>query len=157
MNQGIHTVDLLLWLLGDPDSVFARTRTALHEIEVEDVAVACLSFPGGALATLEATTAGYPGYPRRLELTGTNGTIVVEGARVVSVDLREPPAEPPPGAEAGSEASGHRRVLEDFLAAIESDGTPKCDGREGRRSVALIEAIYQSSHSGAAVSPRAIA
>jgi UDP-N-acetyl-2-amino-2-deoxyglucuronate dehydrogenase len=164
MNQGIHTVDLLLWLYGDVRSVFAQTRTALHAIEVEDTAVACLTFAGGALGTLEATTAAFPGYPRRMELTGTNGTVVVEGDRVVSVDLHSAPSEPPPVAEPPrnassssatvSDVSGHRRVLEDFLSAIASGGTPKCDGREGRRSVALVEAIYESARSDAATAPR---
>ena len=163
MNQGVHTVDTLLWLYGDVESVFARTRTALHDIEVDDLVIACLDFPGGAVATLETTTAAFPGYPRRIELTGTNGTIIVEGNQVIAVDLREPVAEPLPeprparpstNAATVSDVSGHRRVLEDFLAAVESGGTPKSSGREGRRSVALIEAIYESSRTGAPVRPR---
>ena len=88
MNQGIHTVDLLLWLLGDVDRVYATTRTALHTIAVEDTAVACLEFANGAVGTLEATTAAFPGLPRRVELTGSEGTIVVERDRVVSAQLR---------------------------------------------------------------------
>jgi predicted dehydrogenase len=164
MNQGIHTVDLLLWLMGDVERVTALTRTALHAIEVEDTAVACLSFAGGAVATLEATTAAYPGYPRRLELTGTEGTVVVEGDRVVSVDLRTPPPEPPPGTAGNTSASassptvsderGHRRVLERFLGAVDAGTTPPLDGREGRRSVALVQAIYESARTGAAATPR---
>ena len=165
MNQGIHTVDLLLWLLGGVQRLYAQTRTALHEIEVEDTVVACLEFAGGAVATLEATTAAYPGYPRRLELTGTQGTVVLEHDRIVATDLRPPPSEPlprGPGNENASssspvvsDVSGHRRVIEDFLHATETGAEPLCSGREGRRSVALVEAIYRSARSGAPEAPGA--
>jgi predicted dehydrogenase len=167
MNQGVHTVDLLLWLLGDVARVSAATRTALHDIEVEDTAVACLEFAGGGVGTLEATTAAYPGFPRRLELSGTEGTVAVESDRIVSVDLKNPPPEPPPQ-DAGntnaaasspvvSDVRGHRRVIEDFLHAVRTGGTPLCDGRDGRRSVELVEAIYTSARTGAPVTLRAAA
>src|SRR5262249_35962989 len=71
MNQGVHTVDLLLWLLGDVVCVQARTATLLQQIETEDTGLALLDFASGALGVLQATTAAYPGYPRRLEITGT--------------------------------------------------------------------------------------
>ena len=74
VNQGIHTVDLLLWLLGPVDRVHALTATQLHAIEGEDVALALLRFASGAVATLEATTVAFPGYPRRVEISGTEGT-----------------------------------------------------------------------------------
>jgi UDP-N-acetyl-2-amino-2-deoxyglucuronate dehydrogenase len=163
MNQGIHTVDLLLWLLGDVARVYASTRTALHAIEVEDTAVACLEFAGGAVGTLEAATSAFPGFPRRIELTGSEGTIVVEHDRVVSVQLRTPPQPPPPG-EGSTNASatspivsdvrGHRRVLEDFVSAVRTGARPLCDGRDGRRSVELVEAMYRSARTGAAVALR---
>ena len=153
MNQGVHTVDLLLWLLGDVVRIQARTATALHAIEAEDTSVAILEFAGGALCTLQATTAAYPGYPRRLEITGSRGTVILEHDRIIAADLRDAPA----GLLAGSsgdenqsassavvsDISGHRAVLEDFLRAIEQNGTPACDGYEGRRSVAVIEEIYR--------------
>jgi predicted dehydrogenase len=152
MNQGIHTVDLLLWLFGDVTRVSARATTAWHRIEVEDTIVAALEFANGALGTLEASTAAYPGLPRRIELTGTEGTVVIQGDRVTQVALRTPPDDAPPG-EAGntspsatspvvSDIRGHRRVLEDFVAAVRDGRAPACSGVEGRRSVALIEEIY---------------
>ena len=164
MNQGIHTVDLLLWLLGDVARVSAAARTALHSIEVEDTAVACLEFASGGVATLEATTAAYPGYPRRVELTGTEGTVVIESDRIVSLDLKNPPPEPPPE-DAGntnaaasspvvSDVRGHRRVIENFIASIRTGATPLCDGRDGRRSVELVEAIYAAARTGAPVTLR---
>jgi UDP-N-acetyl-2-amino-2-deoxyglucuronate dehydrogenase len=166
MNQGIHTVDLLLWLFGPVRRVYARTAALLHSIEVEDTAVAAIEFASGALGTIEAATSAYPGYSRRIELTGANGTIVVDGDRLARIDLeqgavplfreaadekgvRSPSASSPVVAD----ASAHQRVIEDFIRAIRSRTAPCCDGREGRRSVALIEAIYHSSRTGQAVEP----
>lgn len=89
INQAIHTVDLLLWCFGAVRRVYGRTATRLHAIEVEDTAVAVLEFTSGALATVEATTAAYPGYARRLEVTGSEGTVILDGDRLVAIDLRE--------------------------------------------------------------------
>jgi predicted dehydrogenase len=157
INQGIHTVDLLLWLLGPVAEVRALTGTLLHAIEGEDVALALLRFASGALATLEATTVAFPGYPRRVEISGTEGTVVVEGDRVVAADLR---AGAPHLVSAGDEgaasaataavadATAHRRMVEDFARAIEDGGPPACDGREGLRSLAVVEAAYAAAARG---------
>jgi predicted dehydrogenase len=164
MNQGVHTVDLLLWLFGDVARVQARTATALHKIESEDTAAAILEFAGGALGTLHATTAAYPGYPRRLEITGSEGTVILEHDRIVAADLRQSPANSGLDGPADTNASassaavtdirGHQAILEDFLHAIEHDTTPLCDGPQGRKSVALIEAIYRAAtNRGESVSP----
>ena len=80
MNQGIHTVDLMRWLCGPVQSVYAQTRTAAHaRIEVEDVACATLTFASGAIGTLTASTALYPGFAARLAVYGTQGSAVIEG------------------------------------------------------------------------------
>jgi predicted dehydrogenase len=133
MNQAIHTVDLLLWLLGPVARVSGLIATRRHGIEVEDTAAAVLEFENGAFGAIEATTAAAPGYPRRLTIVGTDGMIAHED---------------PPRPAAVADATPHRRVFEDFIAAIRSNGTPACDAREGRRSVAAIEAIYRSARSG---------
>jgi predicted dehydrogenase len=154
INQGIHTVDLLLWLLGPVSEVRALAGTLLHAIEGEDVALALLRFASGALATLEATTVAFPGYPRRVEISGTEGTVVVEGDRVVAADLRAPaPGLVSAGDEGASSAATavvadttpHRRMVEDFARAIATGGTPACDGREGLRSLAVVEAVYAAA------------
>ncbi|HXW07897.1 MAG TPA: Gfo/Idh/MocA family oxidoreductase [Vicinamibacterales bacterium] len=155
MNQGIHTADLLLHLFGDVVSVSARAATRVHRIEVEDTVVAALEFESGALGVLEAATSIYPGYARRLELTGVEGTLILDHDRLAGIDLKTPSDDrptPPDGAGAQSAASPivgdatpHRRILEDFLNAIATGGRPACDAREGRRSVALVEAIYRSA------------
>jgi len=164
INQGVHTVDLLLWLMGDVARVNAKAITALHDIEVEDTVVAALEFANGAIGTLEAATSVYPGYPRRVELTGSEGTIILEDNQIVAADLRNGVVDPvrsEPGdkketnpsstSPVVSDVSGHRRILEDFLRAIETDGRPICDGYEGRRSVELVQAIYESSRTGESV------
>ena len=95
-----------------------------------------LEFASGAFGVLEASTAAFPGFPRRIEVTGTKGTLVHEqDARPALV----------------ADASGHQRVFEDFISAVRNNGTPACDAREGRRSVALIEAIYESARHGGSV------
>ena len=158
INQAIHTVDLLLWIFGPVARVYAQASTRLHSIEVEDTAVAVLEFASGAAGSLEATTSVYPGYPRRVELTGTEGTIVIEHDLIIRSDMRsggpgvastsEGDANASASSPTVSDTRGHQRIIRDFVKAIETGGTPICDGREGRRSVALVEAIYKSAKSG---------
>jgi predicted dehydrogenase len=157
INQAIHTLDLLLYLLGDVARVQARTATVLHKIEAEDTAVATLEFASGAVGTLLATTAAYPGYPRRLEITGTEGTVILEHDRIIAADLRNPPPDlaaitagdsnQSASSAAVTDISGHKAILEDFLHAIAINTQPICNGREGRRSLALVESIYNSARS----------
>jgi predicted dehydrogenase len=155
MNQAIHTVDLLHWLFGPVARVCARTATRLHAIEVEDTAAAVLEFTSGALGVIEATTSSYPGYARRLDVTGSEGTLILEGDRLVGIDLRShvehgPAVEKTESASSAtvSDSSAHQRVFEDFISAIQSDRAPACDAREGRHSVAIVEAIYRSARGG---------
>ena len=137
MNQAIHTLDVMLYLFGEATRVTGRVATRLHHIEVEDTAAALIEFASGALGTFQASTAAYPGFPRRIEVTGTKGTVVQEeAARAATV----------------GDATPHRRVFEDFVEAVKTGRRPACDAVEGRRSVALIEALYRSGQSGGAVS-----
>jgi len=156
MNQGIHTVDVLQWLAGPVARLSARTATRLHKIEVEDTAAAVLEFASGALGVLEAATSVYPGYPRRVEFTGSEGTAILEGDTLISLDLRNAPAAgsgvSAPTAAASTavvaDSSAHRRIFEDFISAIDANRAPACDAREGRKSVAIVEAIYRSAREG---------
>jgi predicted dehydrogenase len=158
MNQGIHTVDLLHWLIGPVRRVSARTATLRHAIEVEDTVMAVLECASGALLTYEATTAAYPGYPRRIELTTTEGTIVVEHSDVIAVDgikgaddlLSRAPASTN-AAESSpvvDDVRGHRRLIEDFVDAVRTGRDPACSGREARHSLALAMAMYESARAG---------
>ena len=160
MNQAIHTVDVLQWLMGDVRTVSARAAARVHPIEVEDTAVAVLEFASGALGVLEATTSVYPGYPRRVEITGSEGTAILEGDTLVSLDLRSQPSgsvskhAAPTVSESTpvvADASAHQRIVEDFIDAIRTDRAPACDAREGRKSVAIVEAMYRSAKEGRAI------
>jgi predicted dehydrogenase len=161
MNQAIHTVDVLLNLFGPVARVSARIATRVHAIEVEDTAVATLEFASGAVGVIEAATSIYPGYARRVEVTGSDGTLVLDQDLLIRADLRSPvdPAELDAPAGAGESATSpvvsdvtpHRRIIEDFIGAIQANGTPACDGREGRKSVAVVQAIYESARTDRAV------
>ncbi len=163
INQAIHTVDLLLWLFGDVVSAQAQKRTALHKIEAEDTLVALLEFANGATGVFQATTSVYPGYPRRVELTGEEGTIVIEHDRLLAADLRKPPIDfqshgddknPSASSPTVSDFRGHQAAMEDFIQAIQKNLTPRCSGIEGRRSLALVEALYKACETGARVELR---
>lgn len=153
MNQGIHLIDLLLWLMGDPVEVQARAATLRHSIEVEDTLTATLRFANNALATVAATTTAEPGFPHRVEIYGTGG-----GAQIIGESLHwhtaagdQHAAEPPPQtAGAGSDPRGiapigHIRLLRDFIEAVRTGRPPLVDGAAGRRSLAAVLAIYQAA------------
>src|SRR5215510_8091824 len=130
MNQGIHTVDLLLWLCGDVSAVWSRAITALHHIEVEDALVASFQFASGAIGNLEVATSAYPGFSRRIDMTWTQGTITIEDDRIQSLNLRAPveglcaaPAQTSDERSTSpvvSNTRGHRAIIEDFIEAIDS-------------------------------------
>ena len=168
MNQAIHSVDLLAWLMGPVSSISANTATLAHErIEVEDVAIATLRFENGALGVIEATTAAYPGYLKRIELHGSEGSAVMEEEDIVKWDFAKETAEDAAlkeemagatqtGGGAADPAAighhGHTELFRDTLDAIETGRAPLVDGQEGRRSVEIILAIYQAAEQGSCVS-----
>jgi predicted dehydrogenase len=163
INQAVHTLDLMLWIFGEVKAVQATCKTVLHAIEAEDTLIAMLEFTNGALGVLQAATSVFPGYPRRLELTGSEGTLIVEDDRLLTADLKSPRPDLLRSSEADknlsssspivSDARGHQSVLEDFLRAIRTNTKPRCDGQEGRRSLALVQAIYEACRTGKRVHP----
>jgi predicted dehydrogenase len=163
MNQAIHSVDLLYSYMGEVAEVTGATATLAHErIEVEDVGVATLRFKSGALGVIEATTAAYPGLLKKIELHGTRGTVVTEEDSVLRWEfdamtdedyaIRGKYATSTSGGGASDPSAisfiGHQRQLEDFIQAIQTGAAPMVDGEEGRKSVEIILAIYQSSWTG---------
>jgi predicted dehydrogenase len=155
MNQGIHTVDLLQWLFGPVASVSANLATRVHPIEAEDTAAVTLVFQSGAIGTIEAATSIFPGFDRRLELTGSEGTLIIVGDTLAALDLRsgrEAVATAAPAANRTTptvaDATPHARIIQDFVDAVRTGRTPACDAREGRKSVAIVEASYESARSG---------
>ncbi len=158
INQSIHTVDLLLWTMGPVAEATAFSARRAHpQIEGEDTLVAALRFGNGALGVIEAATSVYPGFKRRLELTGTEGTIVLDGDNISTWALRDQSPNPLPAAADISDGSGnamaiscegHRRIMEDFSEAIREDRAPYVDGQQGRTSLELVLAIYRSAREG---------
>ncbi|MAT71072.1 MAG: oxidoreductase [Planctomycetaceae bacterium] len=167
MNQAIHTVDLLLWLMGPVVEVQAFTATLAHErIEVEDAATATLKFANGALGVIEATTAAYPGYLKRIELHGSHGSAVLEEEDIVKWDFAKKARSDAAvqAAMANSKSTGggaadpsaighhaHAMQLQNFTNAIRKDQEPAVGGAEGRKPTELILAIYQSARTGKTV------
>jgi UDP-N-acetyl-2-amino-2-deoxyglucuronate dehydrogenase len=167
MNQAIHSVDLLLWLMGPAVEVQAQTALLAHErIAVEDVAAATVKFANGALGVIEASTAVYPGYLKRIEIHGDAGTAVMEEEDIVRWDFAKRTAadaivadtmalKKSGGGGAADPAAighhGHARQLRDVVKAIQKGTSPLIDGPEGRRSVELILAVYKSAETGRAV------
>jgi predicted dehydrogenase len=146
MNQGVHTVDLLLALLGRPAEVFAWTGRVAHEgIEVEDVAAAVLRFPSGALATLHATTAAYPGMGVRVQVHGDGGSAIIQDDDLEY--LGSEPVRPGPKPADGFVA-GHLRQYEDIVDAIETGRPPAVGVEEGLLALAVVEAVYRSADLG---------
>ncbi len=164
MNQAIHSVDLLTWLMGPVDAISAQTATLAHTgIEVEDVAVASLRFANGALGVLEATTAAYPGYLKRIEIHGSEGSAVLEEEDIKvwdfaketksDVALRQRMAGKTQTGGGAADPSaighhGHAAQFKDVLKAIKQGTRPAIDGLEGRRSVEIITAVYKSAKTG---------
>lgn len=165
MNQGIHTVDQLQWLMGPVKRVTAMITCLAHErIEVEDTGAATLEFENGALGTIACTTSMWPGHFRIVEVSGTNGTVAMadqefffwqfreerpEDARIREKHLKFPAVSV--GASnpsAGLTADGHRENFADFLKALDEGRRPPINGYEARKAVQTILAIYESARTG---------
>ena len=163
MNQAIHAIDLLLWFCGDVKEVSCRSATLAHErINVEDVLVSTLVFENGAMGTVEASTAVWPGAPKRIELLGTRGSVVMEEENLVCWNFADQRPEDEEirnqfsnissigGASEpmGINPEGHRRQFEDCIRSVETGRKPLIDGRSAAKAVALVEAMYKSAATG---------
>ncbi|HEY2343024.1 MAG TPA: Gfo/Idh/MocA family oxidoreductase, partial [Chthoniobacteraceae bacterium] len=165
MNQGIHAVDMLQWLAGQPEQVTAFYGTLAHKMEAEDTLVAALKFPGGGLGVIEAATSAWPGSDLRIEITGEKGYATLTQDRISRWEFAEPLPEDEQirsssdaGAIGGGAADpsaisteGHRRLIEDLVGALRDKRPPMIPGADARKSVALALAIYESAREGRAV------
>jgi predicted dehydrogenase len=153
LTQAVHTLDLMLDLVGPAARLTALTRTSpLRNIDTEDIACAVVEYANGAVGVIDATTTAYPGYPERIEIAGTRGSALLEAERL-TVDLHD--AEP--FAIEGSTSGGggadpmafsheaHRRLIADFVDAVERGGQPLASARSALRVHALIDAMLASS------------
>ncbi len=171
MNQGVHYVDQLRWAMGPVKSVTATMATRAHErIEVEDVISASIEFESGAVGTLLASTAMYPGYAQALEVYGTGGSVIVENSRLKHAQLtgespsvknfekqtsdgNEEIATPAPGFNAAADPTqvpldGHIEHLKDLIGAIREDRDTFMNGAEARAALELIVGVYRAAKTG---------
>ncbi len=162
MNQGVHGIDLLLWIMGDVKSVVARADHLVRDIEVEDTAAAIVTFENGALGVIEGATSCNPGEAARLELHGERGTIILtdsgiarwavaKGGRHLAenhkIARQEERAHGVSDPRAIS-AEGHIALIRDFVDAIKNDREPMVTPESARKPVELILAIYESARTG---------
>jgi UDP-N-acetyl-2-amino-2-deoxyglucuronate dehydrogenase len=163
INQAIHAIDLLQWFAGLPEEVFAwKTRRVHTGIEAEDTACVALRFAHGGLGVIEASTAIYPGWQRRIEICGEHGSVALEDDFITRWDFRTPlprdeavrAAKPDDRMRSGASAPnaishhGHLRQIQDLIDALHHGHALAIDGREARKTVALIRAIYASTECG---------
>jgi UDP-N-acetyl-2-amino-2-deoxyglucuronate dehydrogenase len=166
MNQGIHVVDLLLWMLGEAVEVQAYSDRLAHErIDVEDTVAATIRFRSGAIGSIVATTAAYPGRPVRLCVYGDRGSAVIEQDDLVVFDTADgQPADQPSGArsiqdgEPAAEASVSRSVADahrdqylDFIEAVRDGRPPAIGTRDARRALEVVLGVYESARTGGPV------
>jgi predicted dehydrogenase len=163
LTQGIHTLDLLVAFAGLPVEVMAYAATSpVHRMETEDIAAAAIRFENGAMGTIAATTAAYPGFPEHIEMIGTRGTAVLDGTTLVvrlvdgtGFEVGDPAAGGGNGADPMAfPHHNHLAVLTDFVEAVETGRPPRISGEEALKVHRLIEALLESAEGGRAVSVR---
>lgn len=168
MNQGVHQIDLLVWMLGQPVEVNATTACLAHEdIEVEDTGVATIRFASGALGVVHGTTAAYPGISNRVQVHGSQGSAVIEEDRLAYFHAATPGQQAPDygagtssnqaqevlpgGGDPGTSVDAHARQYADFLDAVEHGRDPVVTVAEAARTLAVVTSIYRSAREGRAV------
>jgi len=168
MNQAIHSVDLLRWMMGDVAEVNAFSTTLGHSgLDVEDTAIANLRFKNGALGVIEASTAVFPGSYKRMEILGTGGSVVIEEEKIVKWEFTDETERDREirllfsreNTEGGGVSdpraiidTGHIRQISDMVEAIDTCRPPVIDAEEATKAVEIIEAIYESTRTGKTVS-----
>ena len=162
MNQSIHAVDMLLYINGAPEEVFAFAGTLTHSIEVEDNLCATVKYRNGSFGTIEVSTSCAPGFPRRLEFSGSAGTVAFEEDKITRWEFAQSRPEDEAikrelsgqaDAKGGSapmniSSDGHACQISDLADAVLSGRKPFLDGHEGRRAIELICGIYESAQTG---------
>lgn len=158
INQAIHQVDMLLYLVGNVAEVYGNWQLgALHKIESEDVVNALLRYATGATGVIQASTAFWPGYTERVEINGTKGTAVISGDKLTTWDVLEDAGPPAPvERDVASGASDpmaislapFERQFRDFGEAIEQGRKPLSSGEDGYRALQVVISVYNSCRRG---------
>ncbi|MGA2634779.1 MAG: Gfo/Idh/MocA family oxidoreductase [Terracidiphilus sp.] len=154
INQAIHQIDVLLYLIGPVDEIFAQWQLgALHKIESEDSLNALLHYSSGALGVIQAATSYWPGFPERVEIHGTKGSAVITGDQLTAWDVRDDSGEAAPLAHHAATGASDpmaislltiERQLLDFGEACATGRPPACTGMDGFRALQLVKSIYVS-------------
>ncbi len=158
INQGIHQIDMLLYLIGPVRETFGYWQLhALHKIESEDVISAVMQYASGATGVIQSSTAMWPGVTERIEIHGSKGMAVVSGDKLTTWDVQDDSGDPAPlQKEVASGASDpmaislapFERQFQDFADAIREDRDPLSSGEEGYRALELVVGIYDSCRKG---------
>ncbi len=164
MNQGVHSVDFIQWVMGPVKRLVARTGTYNHKIECEDVGMALLEFASGAIGNIVCTTLAYPGFDNDFHIFGEKGSIVLRNdGQVVRWRIQGPNEDQEeldmqrlyPGGRNNASADpmmvafdGHTGEIEDMIAAIKNDATPMIPGEEARHAIEIILGIQKSAETG---------
>lgn len=164
INQAIHTIDLLQWLMGDVETVFGQVGTFTHEkLEVEDNAVATLRFKSGAIGVIEGSTSVQPAQSRRIELHGEKGSAIIDDAKVKTYVNGESSDKDEKNEDSGAQSTGsssplagfsiepHKNQFEAIVDAINNNEIPPVSGEESIKSLAIVLAIYESSKTNAMI------
>jgi predicted dehydrogenase len=146
MNQGIHYADLLCWLFGPPEVLAAHCANMVHDIEVEDLAVATLRFPSGAVGTLMASTLSYPGFSTVLSVNATEGSLELVDGALVGLEMKDGTGHLELGDVAGLTApEGHRAQLADIVSALRQGDPAPISGEDGYRALKLVLDVYHAA------------
>ncbi len=156
INQSIHYVDLLQYVVGPVEEVFSYCGTKTHNIEVEDLLVGSLKFKNGALGSVEATTTAYPGLFSRLDIYGNNGTAVIVDDEIEFLATKDGKRVEKTRIIKKSHGTStpqisytlHKRQLEDVVDSILHDRSPQVTGKDGRNTLAVVTALYESCKMG---------
>ena len=168
INQAIHTVDIMQWLMGDVESVTSTMNIYNHEIDTEDFTASLIKFKSGASATFVSTTCAYPGISTEIMLYGTNGSVEADADMIRSWKIRGEDGEPDEDAEEtmlarygkgnlfASKSSpdmlwGHDFVVEDMILAVKEGRDPDIMPLEAVKALRIVEAIYESAKTGKTV------
>ena len=158
MNQGIHGLDLLLYLFGKARRVWAVAKTAARRMDAEDTAAALIEFDSGVLCTVSASSCSFPGRPRTLTICGTEGSAVLTETRLTLSDMTDPAPLPPEDYRsfddpAAVPTTAHALVLRDFCEYVTQNKAPASTLADGCSAAALVWAILRSSETGEAEEP----
>ena len=167
MNQAVHTVDLMHWLMGDVESVTSTMGIYNHNIKTEDLTASLIKFKSGATATFVSTTCAYPGISTEIMLYGTGGSIEADADMIKTWKLREPIDDDMDEDDeeqmmverygrGNREAAkrepeklyGHRHVVEDMILAVRDGRPPEVTPLEAAYSVRIVNAVYESAKTG---------